>query len=398
MEELLLKSAALINVQATVFKRSLFSKIGWEDRLIGILGARGTGKTTLQLQRLKELVADGNQAVYLSLDDVAFTRQRLHEVVEALRLQGIKFFFLDEVHKYADWAREIKNLYDFYRDIFIVFTGSSIINMLQLPVDLSRRAMVYELPGLSFREFLEYEYGFSFPPYSFGDVLEKHQTLAASVTARLQPTAHFNAYLSYGYYPFYKESKASYSTRLLQVIRLIIDYDLAFLENIDQQNVRKVFQLLGILAENVPFTPNVNDLGRKLGMGRNTVVQYLYYLDKARLINSFYASGKGLGKLEKPGKIVLENTNLFEALSVGRPDSGSLRESFFACQLRNAGHKLELPAQGDFMVDGRYTFEVGGRQKGFGQIAGIPDSFVAASDLEIGVGNKIPLWLFGFLY
>lgn len=398
MEELRIKSAALVNSQAMNFKRTLYHKIDWTNRLIGILGSRGTGKTTLQLQKLKEITSKGEDAIYLSLDDISFTKTRLNQIVEALRLEGVKYFFLDEVHKYPDWAREIKNIYDFYHDISIVFTGSSIINMLQLPVDLSRRALIHELPGLSFREFLEYDQNIVFNTCTLEQIIEDHQSLASKVLEKVQPVMLFNAYLSNGYYPFYKENRASYPTRLLQVIRLVIDYDLAFIENIDHQNIRKVFQLLGILSEHVPFTPNINDLSKKLAMGRNTLVQYLHYLEKARLINNIYASGKGFGKLEKPGKILLENTNLFEALSVINPDKGSVRESFFANQLKNSGYNIELPAKGDFLINHQYTFEVGGRQKGYEQIAGIPDSYIASADIELGVKNKIPLWLFGFLY
>ncbi|MEC3880147.1 ATP-binding protein [Parapedobacter sp. 10938] len=398
MDELIIKSNKLVAGQSLDFKRSLFDTIDWTNRLIGIMGARGTGKTTMLLQRLKALGLSGGQAVYLSLDDIYFTRNSLTDVVNTFAAKGGIFLFLDEVHKYPDWHREIKNLYDFNRELNIVFTGSSIIDMFQLPIDLSRRAIVYELSGLSFREFLRYDQGMDFPAIPLVELLEGHERLALEISQQIKPLQYFGTYLRNGYYPFYKENIGTYTARLEQVVRLVIEYDLAFVERIDHQNIRKILELLAVLAEHVPFTPNISDLSRKLSMGRNTLVQYFHYLDKARLINTLYAAGKGYGKLEKPGKVLLENPNLFEALAVGHQEKGSVRESFFAGQLRNAGHHLSLHGQGDFTVDRKFVFEVGGKKKGFKQIAGIPDSFVAADELESGVGNKIPLWLFGFLY
>lgn len=398
MEELFLKSNRIISAQALNFQRSLYGKIDWANRLIGILGARGTGKTTLLLQRLKTIGVSGGSVLYVSLDDVYFTRHSLVAVAEEFRASGGKYLFMDEVHKYPDWHREIKNIYDFNPELSIVFTGSSIIDMLGLPVDLSRRAMMYDLPGLSFREFLHYDTGFYHSNISFEELVTDHEQIAADILTAILPLASFPDYLAHGYYPFFKENIASYSSRLEQVVRLVIEYDLAFVEQVDHQNIRKILTLLGILAEHVPFTPNIADLSRKLGMARNTVVQYLNYLDKARLINNFFVSGKGLGKLEKPGKILLENPNLFEALALFHAEKGSIRESFFAGQLRNAGHHISLPTKGDFLIDEKYTVEVGGKRKGFGQISGVPDSFIAADEVEIGVKNKIPLWLFGFLY
>lgn len=398
MEELIGKSNRIVGRQSLTFKRALYDAIDWSNRLIGIMGARGTGKTTLLLQRLKSLGLSGTEAVYLSLDDIYFTRNSLTDVAEDFMARGGKFLFLDEVHKYPEWHREIKNLYDFNHELNIVFTGSSIIDMLQLPVDLSRRVIVYSLTGLSFREFLHYDQGIVLPAIPLADVLTKHERIALDISQQLKPLQYLGPYLHHGYYPFYKENVGTYTTRLQQVIRLIIEYDLAFVERIDHQNVRKILELMAVLAEHVPFTPNVSDLAKKLSMGRNTVVLYFHYLDKARLINTLYAAGKGYGKLEKPGKVLLENPNLFEALAVSQPEKGSVRESFFVGQLRNAGHHLSLHNRGDFTVDNHVVFEVGGKNKSFKQIAGIPDSFVVADDLETGVGNKIPLWLFGMLY
>jgi len=398
MDELIIKSSKITAVQALGFKRTLYEAIDWNDRLIGIMGARGTGKTTLMLQRLKTLGLSGAEAIYLSLDDIYFTRHNLTELVETFTSKGGKYLFLDEVHKYPEWHREIKNIYDFNREVNIIFTGSSIIDMLRLPVDLSRRAVVYQLTGLSFREFLHYDQGVEFRKLSLTDVLENHERVAIDIVHQVKPLQHFSRYLSYGYYPFYKENTNTYHTRLEEVIKLIIEYDLAFMEHIDYQNIRKILQLMAILAEHVPFTPNITDLGKKLAMGRNTVIQYFHYLEKARLINNLYAGGKGYGKLEKPGKVLLENPNLFEALAISHPDRGSVRESFFVSQFLDGGHHISLHEKGDFEIDGKFVFEVGGKNKGFKQIAGLANSFIAADDLEVGTGHKIPLWLFGFLY
>ncbi|WP_028298923.1 ATP-binding protein [Olivibacter sitiensis] len=398
MEELILKSDKVIAAQDLTFKRTLYDEIDWTNRLIGVMGARGTGKTTILLQRLKELDLSGTEAVYLSLDDLYFTRHSLGDVADTFRSRGGKYLFLDEVHKYPEWHREIKNIYDFNRELFIVFTGSSIIDMLRLPVDLSRRAIVYQLTGLSFREFLSYDQGLDFGKIKLADIIGNHSKLAIELCRKMAPLKHFGAYLDHGYYPFYKENIASYTTRLEQVMRLVIEYDLAFVEHIDYQNIRKILELMAILAEHVPFTPNIAELSKKLAMGRNTLVQYFHYLDKARLINNLYAAGKGYGKLEKPGKVLLENPNLFEVLAISNPDKGSVRESFFVGQLLNAGYHISLHNKGDFEVDAQYVFEIGGKKKGFKQIAGIEHSFIAADDMEAGVGNKIPLWLFGFLY
>ena len=398
MDELIVKSNKVVVGQSLDFKRTLYTTIDWTNRLVGITGARGTGKTTLLLQRLKELGMSGTQAVYMSLDDIYFTRNSLTDVANSFAARGGKYLFLDEVHKYPDWHREIKNLYDFNRELSIVFTGSSIIDMLRLPVDLSRRVILYELTGLSFREFIRYDQGIDIPVIPLAELLATHEQKALAIGQQIKPLQYFDTYLKSGYYPFYKENRGTYTARLEQVVRLVIEYDLAFIEHIDHQNVRKILELMAVLAEHVPFTPNISDLSRKLSMGRNTLVQYFHYLDKARLINTLYAAGKGYGKLEKPGKVLLENPNLFEALAIGRQDKGSIRESFFVGQLRNAGHHLSLHAQGDFQVDRQFVFEIGGKKKGFNQIAGIPDSFVVADELEAGVGQRIPLWLFGFLY
>jgi len=339
MEKLLAKSNILIQNQELTFIRSLSDKIDWKDRLIGILGARGTGKTTLLVQHIKQQFGMGSQAAYLSLDDIYFTSNRLIDFAERFRQQGGKALFLDEVHKYPDWAKEVKNIYDFYKDLSIVFTGSSVMDLIRQNADLSRRAVQYELTGLSYREFLKFSGIANLPFFSLSDLFSRHEQIATDLVAGFKPLQHFNDYLIFGYYPFFAENRRTYPIRLEQVIRLIIETDLQFVEGFDPHNSRKIYQLLYILATNVPFKPNISKLSEKIGIHRNTLTQYLHYLDKARLINSLTATGKSISTLQKPDKIFLENTNLHYTLSPDKVDKGALRESFFLNQVMNADHR-----------------------------------------------------------
>lgn len=397
MEKLREKSAILVAQQSLEFQRYLLSKINWDNRLICILGARGTGKTTTILQRMKMMDAAPEECLYLSMDDIYFSTHTLTETAERFRQLGGKYLFLDEVHKYAGWAREVKNIYDFYKDLNLVLTGSSIIEMLALEVDLSRRARVYELSGLSFREFLAYEQSIEVAPLKLEDLLKDHVGIAAGLNY-IKPIKAFKDYINYGYYPFFKEDPKSYFIQLSQVVNLIIGYDLAFIQDIDKQQTRKIYQLMGILASQVPFKPNITNLAKTLEMGRPTLIQFMHYLEKAKLIQQVYLEGKGMGAMEKPAKLLLDNPNLFDALSTNPANEGSRRECFFVNQFRNADHKVFLAKAGDFIVDQKYTFEVGGAKKTFDQLAGLSNAFVAADDIEIGTGSKIPLWLFGLMY
>ncbi len=397
MESLFRKSNLLIQDQSLRWERSLASKIDWNDRLIGVLGARGTGKTTLLLQHLKKKYGVSTNALYLSLDDIYFTENRLVDVAEIFRQRGGKILFLDEVHRYPRWEREIKNLYDLYKDLQIVFTGSSIIDLLKQNVDLSRRAVQYEMSGLSYREYLQFTGIISIASITLTDVLARHIQIAIDLVSSFRPLQYFAGYLQSGYYPFFAENPHTYPIRLEQMIKMIIENDLQFLEGFDPHNTRKIYQLLYVLSANVPFKPNISKLSEKIGIHRNTLTQYIYYLEKARLINTLRAAGKSISILQKPDKIFLENPNLHHILSEN-VNKGSLREAFFLNQLRNAGYYLSMPLRGDFMVNEKYIFEIGGKNKPYDQIAGIENAFIIADDMETGAYNKIPLWLIGFLY
>ena len=396
MEKLLTRSRRLVAQAATSFIRNPGNKITWDWRLTGILGARGTGKTTLFLQQLATRFGN-EEAVYVTLDDIYFTDNRLIDFIEAFRSTGGKYFFIDEVHKYPTWARELKNAYDYYPELFIFFTGSSAIEILRQDVDLSRRAVIYELPGLSFREYLLMRHNLSWEPLALTDIVQQHTTLALNMTASFRPLQYFSDYLKTGYYPFFLENENYYHERLERTIRLVIDTDLSFIEGYDPKNAQKIYQLLYILATNTPFKPNVTKLSEKIGISRATLVQYLHFLEKTRLISSLTSVGKRISTLQKPDKIYLNNTNLAQALAPQQIDVGSQRETFFLNQVR-VNHPVSLPARGDFYVGNQMTFEVGGKGKNTRQIAEVADSYVVADDLEVGYQNIIPLWLFGFLY
>jgi len=400
MEKLFAKSAFLVEDITTEHVRGLYGQIDWKDRLIGILGARGTGKTTLLLQRLK-MDYDGSyeKAIYISMDDIYFSTHTLVDFAEMFRQKGGEILFIDEVHKYLHWSREIKNIYDTYKDLQLIFTGSSIIDIHKQEADLSRRAIFYELQGLSFREYLQFV-GVTekLPTYSLNELLDNHMKIALHVTKLFRPLQYFGAYLGAGYYPFFLENTNTYLIRLEQVARLIVETELRYVDGFDVGNTSKIMSLLAILAEQVPFKPNISKLSEKIGLSRNTLLQYLHYLSKAKLISLLEMLGHSVSILQKPEKIYLENPNLHYALANGQPNIGAQRESFFLNQLRNAGYLVSLAPKSDFFVEGEYTFEIGGKGKKATQIKDMDKGFVVADDIELGAQNKIPLWLFGFLY
>lgn len=396
MNALLEKSDRLVNIVDTSFKRYLHNEINWNNRLIGIKGARGTGKTTLILQRLYEIGKSSSEAVYLALDDLYFSTHSFMDTADIFYKKGGKYLFLDEVHKFPGWSQAIKNLYDFYPDLHIVFTGSSIIDIAKEEADLSRRVLMHELFGLSYREFLEFKNGIELPVISLQEILGATD-IRKMLTPEIKPLKHFEEYLSFGYYPFFKDDPQGYHQRLQQLIRIIVEYDMAELRDFDIRNAKKMLQLLSILAENVPFKPNLSKLAEKSNIHRNSINSYLNYLEQARLINLLYPSGISTAILQKPEKVYLNNSNLSSAISINQPDKGNLRETFFLSQLK-VSHTIQYPAKGDFMVDGSHTFEIGGKNKNRQQIKEFDSGFIVKDDLEFPAGDALPLWLFGFLY
>ncbi|HPE87042.1 MAG: AAA family ATPase [Bacteroidales bacterium] len=397
MRELLNISTNLINSVNQDFRRFLYDEITWSERLIGIKGARGTGKTTLILQWLQNQDLPVEKAAYFSLDDLYFTTRSLLDTIDEFHNHGGEIVLLDEVHKYPGWSREIKNMYDRYPSLKIIFTGSSIINISRETADLSRRAILYELPGLSFREYLVFKSILNIPPFTLPEIIEKSSSVIRIFPTGFKPLEHFSTYLKYGYYPFYNDNQNDYYQRLRQLTRQIIEFDMAELKGYDNRNSKKMLQLLNILSQQVPFKPNIQKLAEKSTIHRNSMNSYLIYLEDARLIKMLYPSGNSIATLQKPEKIFLENTNMIHALAEGAPENGNIRETFFFNQL-SGSHNVKAPRKGDFEVNQKYLFEVGGRSKTKKQIAGVPNSYLALDDIDSGYKNEIPLWLFGFLY
>lgn len=397
MENIKIKSDQLLTTVSTKFVRYLSGKIDWKWRLNGILGARGTGKTTILLQQLKQNHGTSNEAIYISLDDLYFTGNSLFEFVQQFRNKGGRYLYIDEVHKYKNWAMELKNIYDTYPDLFIVFTGSSIIDILKQNVDLSRRAVIYYLQGFSFREFLSFTGADTIKAITILDIIKNHAILASEIIEKINPLKYFDDYLKLGYYPYFIESKKIYFRRLEQTINQVLESDLNFMEGYDTKNTPKIKQLLYILSMNVPFKPNIVKLSEKTGIHRNTLVSYIHYLEKAQIINAVYPSGISSSILQKPEKIYLNNTNLSFMLSENIPDKGNLRETFFMSQLKT-NHIVKIPKYGDFEIDGKFTFEIGGKNKTAEQVKNEKNAFIVSDDILTGAYNKIPLWLFGFLY
>jgi len=397
MESLLEQSAFLLEQTSLDFKRFLFEHIKWKNRLIGIKGARGTGKTTLLLQWLKMQNLPLTRGAYFSLDDLYFSHHSLRETIKQFYQQGGKIIVLDEVHKYPNWAIEIKNLHDIYKDLKIIFTGSSIIDISRQQGDLSRRAVLYELPGLSFREFISLKYQIHLPVFPLRQILEDASSLMKLLPGSFRPLAYFTEYIESGYYPFVMEDPDTLHLKLNQLIRTIVEYDMAELKDFDIRNARKMLQLLYVIAQQVPFKPNLVALAEKTHIHRNSLNHYLHYLEQAKLISLLYPAGNSTAILQKPEKIYLNNTNLLYALAEERVEAGNMRETFFLSHLQTVA-KIHMPKQGDFLVDHTYTFEIGGKGKSGKQIAGIPNAYVVKADTTIPVGKIIPLWMFGFVY
>ncbi len=378
------------------FKRYLYDKIDWSDRMIAIIGSRGVGKTTLMLQYIKENLGSSNEVIYVSLDDIYFAEISLKKFVEKFVAQGGKYLFLDEVHKYTTWSVELKNIYDLYPNLKIVFSGSSLLEIFKGQADLSRRVSVYHLKELSFREFLAIKYNIDFQTFNLETILKNHTDLSLQITEEQKVLAFWQEYLTTGAFPFFKETN-NYQIRLKQIINQILEEDLIAVEDLSFQSIIKIKKLLFAIATSSPFKPNIKKLAERLQIERNTLYKYIHILEKANLIYRFFAPNRGISILSKPDKIYLHNPNLVYLFAENQPNIGTVRETFFANQL-SVNHKVNIPKTADFLVNDKYLFEIGGKTKTRKQIAEQDNAFVVSDDIEIGFGNKIPLWLFGFLY
>ena len=398
MEQLQAQQLRLLSHLDMQHQRSLMNEINWNARLIGIRGARGVGKTTMMLQHIKETYGlNPTSALYASLDHLYFSRHSLLELAEEFYNQGGQCLYLDEVHKYEGWSREIKNIYDGFPELKVVFTGSSLLNILNAEADLSRRCVSYDMQGLSFREYLLFKEGLSFPAFALEDILTHPLEVAKTVLAECRPLQHFPKYLQEGYYPFFLQQDIDYLTQVQKVVSLILEIELPQLRQVDVGNVRKLRSLLAVLSSGVPFSVDISKMAQMAELNRNTILAYLSHLHRAKLINLLYSDQMNLKRMQKPDKIYLENTNLLQALSLSQVEVGTQRETFLVNQLAYK-HQVEYGKQADFLIDRKFTIEVGGQSKDGKQIAGTPNAFIAADGIEYTFGNKLPLWLFGFLY
>ena len=396
IERLYRLSAEKVADCALSSKRSCYDDVVWSDRLIGLKGARGVGKTTLLLQKIKES-GEAASTLYVSLDSVWLDSKELYKLAEHHVQHNGTRLVLDEVHYLSDWQRIVKNINDDFKSLKVAYTGSSMLKIKSSQGDLSRRLMDYEMPGLSFREFLLFEGVNAGKALSLDDILRNHVEIAMEIRKRFHVLPYFERYLVEGYYPFYKEGLSHYAERVLRSVNQTLESDWPAVENVTAETVRKARKMLRILAELPPQTPKMNHLYEQLGTVRPQGLKILYALERAGLIKLLAADYESLEILSSPEKIYCENTNLMHAL-VSNADVGTKRETFFINQLSNGGHRLTYPKKGDFMVDDAFLFEIGGKGKTFKQIANIPNSYVVNDDVEVGFGNKIPLWLFGFLY
>ena len=397
LQELFDAQERKLRAVSSAFHRSLYPEIDWNDRLLCIKGPKGTGKTTMLLQRIKEAFPDPSAALYASLDNLWFATHRVQDVAAWLDSHGGTHLFLDEVHHFENWQTLVKNLHDDFPALHLVYSGSSLLQLEKGGGDLSRRQLPYTLAGLSFREFLSFEGALDLPAVGWEELLRRHAAIARGIAARVKILPLFSRYLKSGYYPFYKESKTGYHERIRRIGDRILEIDYPRVEPVTLATIRKARKMLMVLASSVPQVPKMTDLWRELETDRNNGLGMLGALERAGLLGLLPSRSATLKNLSRPEKIYCDNPNLMHAL-VRRPDRGTLRETFFRNQLAAAGHELAYPARGDFLVDGEWTFEIGGAGKGFGQIAGLPRSFLAVDDIEIGRGNRIPLWMFGLLY
>lgn len=389
MERLYEQFRRLIERTDTTFVRYLHDQVIWDNRLTAIVGARGVGKTTLLLQHIK-LYNDLRDTIYINADDIYFSENKLFDFASTFYKNGGKHLYIDEVHKYSSWSKELKMMYDYFPDMQVIFTGSSILDIYRGSDDLSRRALTYHLEGMSFREYLNISLGLQLSAYSLEDIVANK----VQIHSIEHPLPLFKDYLERGYYPFYKEP--DYFERLRNVIGLTLETDIPTFANMNISTARKLKQLLFIISQSAPFKPNLSKIGEMLDVHRNQVTDFLFYLEKAGIIAQLRNATKGIRLLGKIEKIYLGNTNLIYAIGEGNPDIGNIRETIFFNQMKVRNNILASD-KSDFSI-ADYTFEVGGKNKTKKQISDIQNAYVVKDDIEFGYMGTIPLWAFGFNY
>lgn len=389
MERLYEQFRRLIERTDTTFVRYLHDQVIWDNRLTAIVGARGVGKTTLLLQHIK-LYNDLQDTIYINADDIYFSENKLFDFASTFYKNGGKHLYIDEVHKYSSWSKELKMMYDYFPDMQVIFTGSSILDIYRGSDDLSRRALTYHLEGMSFREYLNISLGLQLSAYSLEDIVANK----VQIPSIEHPLPLFKDYLERGYYPFYKEP--DYFERLRNVIGLTLETDIPTFANMNISTARKLKQLLFIISQSAPFKPNLSKIGEMLDVHRNQVTDFLFYLEKAGIIAQLRNATKGIRLLGKIEKIYLGNTNLIYAIGEGNPNIGNIRETIFFNQMKVRNNILASD-KSDFSI-ADYTFEVGGKNKTRKQISDIQNAYVVKDDIEFGYMGTIPLWAFGFNY
>jgi predicted AAA+ superfamily ATPase len=399
IEQLIKYSTIKLSQKLPEYKRFLFDKIDFDSKLIGLIGPRGAGKTTLVLQYLhslaknKELKSD--EYMYVSCDHPLMASKTLFEIAEDFCAYGGKILIIDEIHKKENFCIELKNIYDFF-DIQVIFTGSSAISLEQCQSDLSRRALIYRLPVLSLREYIELHSAHRFDSYSLDEIFVNHLDISAEILSKIKPIKYYKQYIKSGAYPFVLEGNNSYHQRLVEIVNETLTFDLATIYKVPLANISSLNKLLEVICRSKPYEINYESISKRVGVSKNTLKQYLVYLNEANLINSIGGISRGNSYIEKPSKIYIHNTNLFEILCSNK-EIGTIRETFFASQV-HYNHKMHYPKHGDFCIDESYFVEIGGKNKGFEQIKEAKNSFVIKDDIEVGYKNSVPLWLFGFLY
>ncbi len=397
MQKLYIKSNTKIKQVSTKFTRYLLDEINPNSRINIIKGARGVGKTTLLLQYARLKIPKNKTVLYVSLDDLFFISNNLYQLAEEFYQDNGSFLLLDEVHKYPNWSRELKLIYDDFPNLQLLVTSSSLLEIYKSESDLSRRAVTYQLKELSFREFLYFEKNMIFPAYSLEDIIRNHKDISYEITSKIKPLHEFGKFMQYGMYPYFLADKNLYHEILRQTVNLTLEIDLPTVERVDFEHIIKIKKLLFAISTSAPFTPNITKLSERTGMSRSALLKALHHLEKARLINMVNKKNKGISILSKPDKIFINNPNLQIALASGESNIGNMRESFFVNQLKDF-HKINLALKGDFMVNDTYIFEIGGKNKSKYQIKDVENAYVVRDDFENGFQNFIPLWLFGFLY
>lgn len=389
MEQLQITFSKLLKETSTSFHRYMYDRINWDARMIGLMGPRGIGKTTLVLQHCKEQLPR-KESLYVQAEDFYFASHRLIELADTFVKMGGKYLIIDEIHKYKDWSRELKLIYDYHSELHVVFTGSSVLDIAKGAYDLSRRALMYEMQGLSYREYLKLFHDIHFPTCTLQQLLQQE----VEIPKGFLPLQYFSEYLQRGYYPFSNDDIRQY---IQQVVNATIDTDIPQYADLSIATARKLKRLLAIIAQRAPFKPNMSQIGGQLEISRNNVADLCAYLEKAGLIGQLRTSTGGIQGLGKVDKIYLDNPNLIYALGSLNTEIGTVRETFFFNQTHFLFPVTVSPIS-DFLIDGKYTFEVGGKKKKQRQLQDIADGYVVKDDIETGYGNIIPLWMFGMLY